>query len=97
MTTTTETKRWTWERLTEIEPKLLDLEAEIRAIKPGRGFCANYVWYGYEHRPSLKHRLCALVGWSSDNAKLRGHEAYDLAYSYLYGLLPACRHDGPFC
>lgn len=97
MTVATRSRTWTWQRLVEIEPRLAALEGEIRAIKPGRGFCANAVWYGYARRPSLKDRMSRLVGWDATNPALRDPKAYDVAYQHLYKLLPDCRHDGMLC
>jgi len=97
MTVAAKPRVWTWTRLVEIEPRLAVIEAEIRAIRPGRNFCANAVWYGYHKRPSLKEKMSRLVGWDAANPLLRDCEAYDAAYEHLYRLLPDCRHDGAFC
>ena len=94
----------TWEHLTEIEPRLLALEAEARAYRAQRGaFCANAVWYGYEPGSvGLKRRLSDLVGWERRDQTKRGSrltspDAYDVAYHHLYNLLPGCRHQGLLC
>lgn len=97
MKTAIETKTWTWEELVKLEPRLAQLEAEIRLIKPSPGFCASAMWYGNARRPGLKAKMCVLVGWDAKNPVLRGYEAYDTAYAHLYSLLPACQHPGPFC
>ncbi len=53
--------------------------------------CANHLWY----RPfGLKARLTELVGWAAQKPELRTQDAYDLAYEYLYRLLPDCRNCG---
>jgi hypothetical protein len=72
--------------LCRIEPRLAELEGEIRAIKDtGKWFCAN------EHWLNLKSRMSLLVGWRAENPELRTSKAYDIAYDELYQLLPDCR------
>jgi len=81
----------TWKELTAAEPRLVALLKEARAVKDNGGpsFCANKVWY----RPGgLKSRLVELVGWGARDPKLRSVEAYDLAYTKVYGVLPDCRN-----
>ncbi|MER3501173.1 MAG: hypothetical protein C4295_06790 [Candidatus Fervidibacterota bacterium] len=51
--------------------------------------CANYLWY---RRGGLKERLSDLVGYGARNPALRSEEAYNVAYDYLYALLPNCRN-----
>jgi hypothetical protein len=57
-----------WEELLQIEPRLGELEKEIRKIKRGRTFCANDCWYGYREYagPDFKKQLKALVGWEAE-------------------------------
>ena len=86
-------ERLTFERLTELEPRLKDLLAEARAFHkdPNPNFCANAVWYGYAG-PGLKERLCRLVGFTAEGGgALRTSAAYDLAYQTIYQALPDCR------
>ena len=82
----------TWKSLVAREPRLAKLEAEIRLVKrPSRGtFCANAWWYGYGSRRGygFKPRLVRLIGWTAQNQELNTMEAYDIAYHYLYNLLP---------
>lgn len=77
----------TWQELTETEPELLTLEAELQAITDDGGatFCANAVWYGYGkfNGNGFKARLLALVSYS---------EGYDDAAAHLYDQLPGCRN-----
>jgi hypothetical protein len=88
----TTTQALTWTVLTEIEPRLLDLERRIKAVKRPRSgyFCANDWWYG---RGGFKRDMLRLVGWDarSNDARITTPEAYDLAYHHLYNLLPDCR------
>jgi hypothetical protein len=88
----------TWANLKRVEPRLEVLEREIKAVVDKDGtpyFCANEIWYGYEDpKQGFKERLCRLVGWEAHNPRLRTTGAYDLAYDYLYGLLPDCRDCG---
>lgn len=48
-----------WATLASLEPRLLDLEANVRGIEAGPHFCATQVWVR-----SLKPRMVALVGSS---------------------------------
>ena len=89
-------EQMTWNRLTELEPRLLALEAEIRKIKrPRRGaFCANAVWYGYaanSQRGGFKGKLARLIGWDASLLAVANARAWDTAYQHLYSLLPGCR------
>lgn len=90
-----------WESLTVKEPRLAQLEEAIRLVRPGARrwrktktseFCANWVWYSY-----FKPQLVRLVGWSAAKPEIRTEEAYDVAYDYLYSLLPDCKHKNPLC
>lgn len=80
-------------KLAEQEPALLELEADIlnEAVQlkaEGRDyFCANYRWI---NTPGYKRRLCKLVGYEARNRSLSDSVSYDIAYDYLYGLLPDC-------
>ncbi len=88
----------TWANLKQAEPGLWILEREIRDVADKDGipyFCANEIWYGYEDpKQGFKERLCRLVGWEAHSPRLRTTGAYDLAYDYLYELLPDCRDCG---
>ncbi len=88
----------TWANLKRVEPRLQVLEREIKAIVDKNGspyFCANETWYGYQDpQQGFKERLCRLVGWEAENPRLRTAGAYDVAYDYLYELLPDCRDCG---
>lgn len=87
-----------WEKLCELEPRLIALHKELSAIKDDKrnpSFCANRVWYGADGY-SYKHRLNNLVGWEADTPypELRTSQAYDVAYRMLYSALPDCRNCG---
>lgn len=82
----------TWEYIVQLEPKLLELEKQIKAVKDDRtkpSFCANNVWYR-----QFKPKMVVLVGWSSKSKlpELMTDDAYDVAYDHLYALLPNCRN-----
>jgi hypothetical protein len=98
-----------WAELIELEPRLLELENEVRSIRdlsrmtldmnPEATVCANFHWYGNANVPmdeTLKGRVSALVGWGRENLHviLSTPEAYDCATDRLYGLLPDCRNCG---
>jgi hypothetical protein len=90
-----------WAILVEAEPRLAELERDIRAVTAAqrrqrdRRVCANAVWYGYRTRgdEGFKRRFLALVGWGRKHgpAWLQSCAAYNLGYRYLYDLLPHCR------
>ena len=82
----------TWEKMVEIEPRLLDLYTEAKSKRRVKGFCANRAWY-----LGIKGRLCQLVGITARNPRLAGCESYDLAYRKIYDALPNCRHRGGVC
>ena len=91
-------KGWKWQKLVELEPRLAVLAAGAAAVRDdGRpeGFCANAEWYG-----RFKPRLLALVGYEAPvgaRPLLRTEFAYDVAYEYVYDLLPNCRHASGGC
>jgi hypothetical protein len=83
-----------WERIVEIESRLKAAERDIKAVadKGGRSFCANAIWYGYlDPGFSFKARVNRYTGWHAEAPELRSMAAYDMAYDYLYDLLPGCR------
>ena len=86
-----------WERLIELEPRLLDLYRYAQSVKDNkrkRSFCPNDIWYGYRGWPGLKNELCRLVGWgAAEDAHpfLRTSLAYRIAYHRCYDPLPPCR------
>jgi hypothetical protein len=86
----------TFEDLCLIEPRLKDLELEIKYVKDDEQkpyFCANSLWYRTGRLdPSFRKRMSALVGWQAENSRLRNSEAYAVAYDHLYFLLPNCRN-----
>lgn len=85
----------TWDQMTKIEPKLGQLLEEIQSIKDDQSqvsFCANDHFHGGD--PSLKERMCELVGWDAAQKELRTSEIYDLAREKLYNALPDCRNCG---
>lgn len=85
----------TWKMLIELEPRLIDLERRIKAIKDNKkkpSFCANWFWYSSPNR--FRNHMSDLVGWDAegDNPILKSSKAYDVAYEHLYSLLPNCRN-----
>ena len=88
----------TFSKLCSLEARLLELETRAKSIKddPEARFCANHRWYGCAGcavcNGGLKQELVHLVGWEAENPALRSEAAYDVAYEYLYRLLPPCRN-----
>ncbi len=82
----------------KLEPRLLDLQKQSKAMKDyrqGKTFCANSVWYGF-----FKPAISSYVGRFrplSGSAELRSSEAYDTVYRHLYDPLPECNHEGGTC
>lgn len=82
----------TWEALTEREPRLAEMYAEISHVTDDRStatFCANRLWY-----IQFEPRLLNLVGTRAEkyDQLIRTPEAYTLARRTLYRLLPDCRN-----
>jgi len=69
----------TWERIAELEPKVLILLDEIQAESPAE-YNYDRIWNRY------KERLSELVGWdreATSHPELRSSRAYDVVYSRL--------------
>jgi hypothetical protein len=91
------TRYLTWELMVEIEPRLnaLWLEACTVSSKYKKHFCANSFWYGYgSPEQGFKGRVSKLAGFDAANPKLRGMDAYSIAYEKIYKALPDCRNCG---
>jgi len=77
------TEPLTWERITELEPRVLGLLEEIKAERPHEG---NYLWIWRNY----KQRLSDLVGWGREAAThcvLRSSAAYNIVYDKLLNSL----------
>ncbi|NYV73121.1 hypothetical protein [Streptomyces sp. UH6] len=81
----------TWHELAAVEPRLADLETEVRAeaekaeTDPMWSFS---IYWSRTLRPAIK----PLVGWDRDTGAypaLHTEEAWHTAISHLIGLLPA--------
>jgi hypothetical protein len=86
--------RMAWPLLVKAEPRLAEVERALAGIVDTGdtpSFCANAHWYGYSEGPSYRDRVKELAGWLGEMLVLRSEAAYDLAYEYLYELLPGCR------
>lgn len=89
----------TWDVLTEMEPRLLDLIEEAKAVDgSGVEFCAMSVWAS---RCGLKSRMMKLVGFERPRTDtpererlLQSHQAYEVAYDEIVNSLPPCRQCG---
>lgn len=69
----------TWEKIVELEPKVLVLLREIKAERP-REYDYLSIWRKY------KERLSDLVGWGAETAEypeLRSSAAYNIVYHKL--------------
>ena len=74
----------TWERLVELEPRLLVLYKRALALRQsGREFDLIDVWGGPNH--GMKDDMKGLVGPSATKEPSLGiWEAYDIAYDKIY-------------
>ena len=73
------TELLTWEKVTELEHKVLGLLEEIKAERPREG---NYLWIWGKY----KQRLSELVGWGREVAthpELRSSAAYNIVYDKM--------------
>ena len=87
-----------FEELCRLEPRLLELEQEARAVRddPAKSFfCSNYVWL------PLNGELRQLIGVARipgdeerERPELYDSRAYELAFAHLSRLLPPCRGCG---
>jgi len=73
----------TWERLIELEPRLLSLYKRALAIRnSGERYDPLEVWYRWG---GMRDWLVGLVGWSrKDNPELATCAAYDIAYDKIF-------------
>ena len=89
----------TFEEMATLEPRLLELEAEVDAVvddgSHGSFFCSNHVWL------PLATRLRSLVGvgrpgWSTrEEGDLRyDSRAFEACYVHLSVRMPPCRGCG---
>lgn len=91
----------TWEQITDLEPRLLEVAAAARFAGEGETcFCRQSAWYGMDRwrDRGFKDRVSVLVGWEREDfdrtervATLMTSEAYNIAYEYVLHLLPECR------
>jgi hypothetical protein len=89
----------TWERLVELEPKLLALEGGVKVFAAAyalqRVRCANAAMLGYGDFEGcgIKDKIQKLVGWyrPEKHPILSSMRAYDIVGDRMYRLLPDCR------
>lgn len=78
----------TWASLTALQPRLLDLEDDLRVAMsrnlqlPGH-FPLDVIW----HYAGFKRRLTRLVGWHAEHPILGTCTAYEVAYGHLWDLM----------
>ena len=73
-------KSLTWERMTQVEPRLVSLVARARRNRPRR----RDFWRTYE---SYKRELKTLAGWHAGHRALRSIDAFDIATERLLAAL----------
>lgn len=81
----------TWPQLTAAEPRLLDLEKEVRAEAAKAETDPMWSFSIYWSR-TLRPAIRPLVGWERDTGarpELHTEAAWHAAISHLIGLLPA--------
>lgn len=74
-----------WDQLREIEPKLTQLEAQARELRPSlKGKPVDRIWYN-----SWKPRVNSLVGWEAIQQPeiLQTMEAHGCVYFRILGIL----------
>lgn len=74
----------TWNELVELEPRLDDLLAKVRAAKPADPYNEYYNWEG--DWGEFKPLITKLVGWfrrDDPDSILRSTEAYQIVYHTL--------------
>lgn len=74
-----------FDRLCQLEPKLLDLEAYVQQLRRRR---QSRIWQWCR---LVKPKLCQLVGWAAQDEELARSEAYHIATQYLLGILEGRR------
>ncbi len=72
----------------------MERDARLYAVVEGRKWrrcCGNRIWYRL-----MKPRLVWLVGWHAEDKHpvLSSAAAYDVAYEFLYDIMPDCRECG---
>lgn len=87
-----------WQRLVELEPRLLKLLEDAKNADTGSAFCTSAAWYGAHGFDGFKPRLEKLVGWyregvleTEEQEFLYSNRAYDAAYVVILNALPPCR------
>lgn len=81
----------TWNELAAAEPRLSDLEVDVRAeaaTAEADPMWSFSIYWSHTLRPAIK----PLVGWERDTGaqpQLHTEEAWHAAISHLIGLLPA--------
>ncbi|MFJ8594826.1 hypothetical protein [Streptomyces sp. NPDC093598] len=81
----------TWPELADTEPRLLDLEKEVRVEAEKAEADPSWSFSIYWSR-TLRPAIRPLVGWDRDTGAhphLESEEAWHVAISHLIGLLPA--------
>jgi hypothetical protein len=83
-----------WERLTELEPRLQDiLEHAGRRPSGLPVFCRHQAWYG---RDGIKVRFARLVGLGAEQpGLLTTAAAYQVAYQKIFSVIPECDANCP--
>lgn len=78
--------------LVKLEPRLKDLMRDILNSGDELDYCADKLWYR-----EIKPRFLRIIGRyaTTNNEILKSSYAYDIAYQFLYNLLPVCTHENP--
>lgn len=83
-------KNLTFNRLVQLDPRLLELVQEAACVNnDADDFCANEIW-----SERFKPHLMRMVGWLADGTHpdLNSQVAYDIAYGVVYQALPDCKN-----
>jgi len=87
--------RITWERLVQLQPRLIDLYRRALAADTSNENCWLDVWFGRDSGYGLKGEMSKLVGWDAPRnapSELTTDIAYEVAYNHILSAIPQCRN-----
>ena len=77
----------TWEKIIELEPRLLELYNEaLHERRTRKRFCVNMAWHS-KYKPKLVMLCGYVLVVKGDTSILATSKAYDIAYSKILNVL----------